>query len=104
MMQEEDEEAVFLNSGKNKSTCMSDLTGTSSGLKQIKLLSVKKAKAVVESSCRCSQLSAGCEMCTKDQTTAKAIDKFENDEESLMLKVKRQNLSENKNVKISKLL
>lgn len=104
MMDDEDEEAVFLHSGKNNSLCMSELTGTSSGLKQVKLSSVKKAKAIVESSCKCSSLSAGCDQCTKDQTD-QVVDKFQNDDEqSLMLKVKRQNLSENKNVKISKLL
>lgn len=106
-MLEADREASMVQSGKNNSACLSDLTGTSSGLKHIKLLTVKKAKAIVELSCKCAPLSAGCDYCTQDQLQ-KAVDKFENgqidEDQSLLLKVKRQNLSENKNVKITKLL
>lgn len=106
-MLEEDQEASVLQSGKNNSAWLSELAGPSGGPKHLKLLSAKKSKAIVELSCKCAPLSAGCDYCTNDQIE-KAVDKFENgqidEDQSLMLKIKRQNLSENKNVKITKLL
>ena len=52
-MLDPDQEASFVQSGKDNSAYFSDLTaGSSGGLKQIKLLTVKKAKAIAELAAR----------------------------------------------------
>ena len=68
----------------------------------------KKAKVAAkleESLCKCSYLSPGCEHCTAQIGTTDAVNEFDigqmdTDEQCVLLKVKRQNLSENKKVKI----
>lgn len=59
---DEDREAHVISSGK---ASLSNITG----LKQIKLISIKKAKTMVMTNdegttCRCAPLSPGCEFCT----------------------------------------
>lgn len=95
-------------------------------MKQVKLLSTRKARATGSSSCKCSSLEAACELCAVNDQIHRAVDHFQNGDEQMLdepvlkkmeaadasaatdegylLKVRRQNLSENKNVKINKLL
>jgi hypothetical protein len=54
--------------------CLSDLTGASSGIKQVKLFSNRKPRAIDSSECKCTSLEAGCELCAVNDQIAKAVD------------------------------